>query len=97
MKRGKKKRMTLFDREKKAYIEVFLVVFTLLLFVIAHLLHTISTQSEGNMIWMGMNVDNLIVDTVLYIAVFLSFILIYLTINRNFNLKKKKEKKVNEI
>jgi len=72
-----------------AYFEVLLVVFILMLFLTAHYLHTIDDLSE-TMIWMGEHVDNLITDFVLYSAIFLTFILLVLVINRNFNLKKRK-------
>ena len=76
-------------RKRLAYFEVLLVVFILMLFLTAHYLHTIDDLSE-TMIWMGEHVDNLITDFVLYSAIFLTFILLVLVINRNFNLKKRK-------
>lgn len=79
-------------KKRLPYIEVFLVVSILILFITAHLLHTIPDDGDG-MIWMGVDVDNLITDVVLYGAIFLTFILFFLIIYRNFSLKKRKRRK----
>jgi len=81
-------------REKRiAYFEVLLVVFILMLFLTAHYLHTIDVLDESNNIWMGIRVDNLFTDITLYSAIFLTFVLVILIINRNFDLKKRRVRK----
>ena len=75
---------------KIAYFELLLILFIPILYLTAHYLLTINYLSYGeSMIWMGIEVNGLIIDIVLYSALFLTVILFFLIIQRNFILKKR--------
>lgn len=77
MKDYKKKKLI----KNLPYIELLLVFFIPILFITAHLLHTIYYLSD-DAVWMGQNVSNIITDIVFYSAIFLSAILIVLILYR---------------
>jgi len=74
-----------------AYFELLLIFFIPILYLSAHYLLTIFYFSPDNpVVWMGIEVNGLIIDVVLYLGLFLTVILFFLIIQRNFILKKRK-------
>lgn len=65
------------------FIEIMLTINILILFITAHLLHTIVSLTV-NLIYFGIHINGLIVDLVFYIAIVLCFILIILLIKENY-------------
>jgi len=86
------KNKSITKRKIIAYFEVLFVFFITMLFLTAHYLLTIFYQSSSSedIFWMGIEVNNSIIDIALYSAIFLTAILVMLIIHRNFDLKKKK-------
>ena len=78
-KRSKKPASQKRNSNKGLYFGVILIVFTLILFICSHFLTLIYGQTRQ--FWMGIEVSNLITDIILYLAVFLSFVVLILWIN----------------
>ena len=80
----------MFKKNNLAYFELLLIFFIPILYLSAHYILTIMYQADGtNVYWMGIEVNVLIVDVVLYLALFLTVILFFLIIQRNFILRKR--------